>query len=607
MQASYWTKVLQRRLTRRRALAAAGAGAAGAVIFSACGGGDEGPSQPEDKSGLLFTLSDETKKGIKGGTYKYVHPLVIITHDPMFPGGQIRVARRGYSQLFRIKEGVLKQSDGEIEGDFAESWEITPDKLTITAKIDPGVGLPPIPPVNGRTMDTDDVLFSWERVKAKGVNRAELANAANAEAPILSITAPDKKTLVIKLKEPNVTTMALLGSDVLGGLYIIPKEGDTQFDVVRTAIGSGPFYMTQSNDAGYRWKRNPNFKRVSLKSGEPFFDEIDEPLLTDPAAQSSQFRTGNIYEMAGIQVTDIVKTKKDVPDLVMRPTQPGTFNTRIFFGQNPDSPFKDERLRIAFMKCIDRDGLLATNFNTDNFAKEGLPVQAYWEGPVRSATYTGWWLDPKGKDFGENAKNFVFSREEAKKLVEAAGYKTPFEITMPYAQQGPISFPFFYYTAAEVWTAMIESSSDVFKLTRKPLNYASEWTPQIRQTKSKFTGVSWGPDTAPAEAVAAAFYNYNSTGGSYFMGGDSTLDDMTRKARAEFDDKKRVSIIHELQRYEAGKMYNELTANAGGFNLAWPALRNILVYRGGTNWMDGAGNTGLKAFIDPSLPPIKKA
>src|SRR3989304_2728060 len=161
MQASYWTKVLQRRLTRRRALAAAGAGAAGAVIFPACGGGDEGPSQPEDKSGLLFTLSDETKKGIKGGTYKYVHPLVIITHDPMFPGGQIRVARRGYSQLFRIKEGVLKQSDGEIEGDFAASWEIAPDKPWPHTPVDPGAGPPAPKSVNATPMYTDDVLFSW--------------------------------------------------------------------------------------------------------------------------------------------------------------------------------------------------------------------------------------------------------------------------------------------------------------------------------------------------------------------------------------------------------------------------------------------------------------
>jgi ABC-type transport system substrate-binding protein len=609
VQGSYWSNVLERRLSRRRALAAAGAGLGGAAILSACGGGgEEGPKQPEDKSGLLFQISDETKNAKKGGKITFAHPLVLVTLDPMFPGGHIRVARRGYSQLFRIKDGVLQQSDGSVMGDFAESFELTPDKLTLTVKIDPGVGLPPVAPVNGRTMDADDVLFSWERLKAQGIGRAELAYDINKNAPIVSITKVDNTTLTLKLAEPNVTTMALLGSDVLGSLYIIPKEArDGKFDPVKAAWGSGPYYMTRNEAAGYAWKRNPNFKRASLKNGEPFVDEIDEPVLTDLAAQQAQFRAGTFLMMAGVLPPDIIQVKKDLPQLLMRATPPNTFNTRIFFGSNPDSPFKDERVRIAFMKCIDRDALLATNFNTDKFAQEGLPVDARWEGPTRSATYTGWWLDPKGKDFGPNAKNFVYSLEDAKALLKAATGQDTLAFDLTYAAAGPTSFPIFYYTAAETWMGMIESSG-VFKQTRKTINYASEWTPQYRNSKGKFTGVTWGPDTAPAEAVAAAFYNYNSAGGAYYMGGDSTLDEMTVKARQEFDDKKRMALMYDFQRYEAGKFYNELYANAGSFQLAWPALRNILVYRGGTNWMDDAlGNTGLKAWIDPEQPPLKKA
>ena len=36
--------------------------------------------------------------------------------------------------------------------------------------------------------------------------------------------------------------------------------------------------------------------------------------------------------------------------------------------------------------------------------------------------YKGWYLDPQGKDFGENAKFYKRNIAEAKKLMSAAGY-----------------------------------------------------------------------------------------------------------------------------------------------------------------------------------------
>jgi ABC-type transport system substrate-binding protein len=140
--------------------------------LAACGGGDSGGSggskAPKDNSGLLYNLQDETKQAKRGGVLVGSHPGVILTFDPMKTGINIRGARRGYSQLFRVTDGILENTGGSLEGDFAQSWEVSPDKLTITAKIDPGVGLPPVAPVNGRVMDAEDVVFTWERFKKSG-------------------------------------------------------------------------------------------------------------------------------------------------------------------------------------------------------------------------------------------------------------------------------------------------------------------------------------------------------------------------------------------------------------------------------------------------------
>jgi ABC-type transport system substrate-binding protein len=619
---NYWQNALQKRIGRRRALAATGAAGAAAAFLAACGGGNNnnstaggtgatgttggatGATGSKDTSGLLFQSTDETKQAIKGGKYVDSHPLVLVTLDPMKSGGQIRVARRGYSQLFRVTDGVNQPSDGSIEGDLAQSYELSPDKLTLTVKLDPGAGLPPIAPVNGRTIDADDVLFSWNRLKTEGVLQKELVNSLNPAAPIVSMEAPDKQTIVIKMAKPDVTIFPALGSDVLGSLYIIPKEGDGGFEIPRTAIGSGPFYMTGNSEVMYSWKKNPNFKRAKLTNGEPFIDEIEEPVVTDIATGTSQFRAGALYEY-GVPANELVGTKKDLPQLLMRATPPTTFNERLFFGQAEGSPFKDERVRLALMKILDRDAFIAAAYNTDNFAKDGLPVNDFWEGAIFAATYTGWYLNPKDPAFGPNAKNYEYSPDDAKALLSAAGHSGSLAFDMTYGAPSPTSFPPTYYTRAEIFLGMIESSG-VFNMSRKLIDYKTEWsTERYRFSQGNFNGMTWGPDTAPAEATAAMFFVFNSKGG-YFMGGDATLDDLTNKARAEFDTAKRMDLIHQVQQYDAGKMYNEKIGVAGSFAVYWPVLRNLGVYQGGTNWLGMTTPSGLKEFLDPSQPPLKK-
>jgi ABC-type transport system substrate-binding protein len=607
---NYWDSILQRRISRRRAIAATGAIGASAAFLAACGddnGGDGGG--PKDTSGLLTEIPDETKSAKKGGIYIDSHPGVILTHDPMKTGINIRGARRGFSQLFRVAPGHNTGPNGTIEGDLAESWELSPDKLTLTAKLEPNAGFAPVAPVNGRLADAQDVVFSWQRLQKEGIGRTELSNALNPQAPILSIEAPDSKTVVIKMKEPNVTIFSLLGTEVLGSMYILAKEGADAavLDIPRKPIGTGPYYLVEDSEVKYSWKKNPNFKRTRLKNGEPFIDEIQEPVVPDISAGTAQFRAGAIYEY-GVPQVDVVQTKRDLPDLIMRSLPPYITGTeRIYFGQAEGSPFRDERLRIAAMMTIDRDGFIAAADNADNFEKEGLPAQTYWDSALARGIYEGWWLDPRDeKAFGANAKNFISDLAEAKKLVEAAGQKTPMEFDMVYAQPGPSSFPQGFYTRADIFLGQIENSG-VFKMNRKLIQYQTEWnTDRYRFAKGNFQGATWGPDTAPADPTSAVFFAFNSAGG-YYVGGDATLDDLTNRARKEFDDNKRKELVLEVQRYNGGKFFSNKVGQGTRFGLSWPAVRNIGVYRGGTNWLCITTPSDLKAWIDPEKAPLKKS
>jgi len=601
-------------MSRRRALVITGAGAAGAAFLAACGGSssdNKGGGGGGDSSGKLFKPVDETKNAIRGGRHIGVQQNGIATAiDPHVIGAHTTVVQRIYSQLFRLKDGVLKNTDGTPEGDLFQSWELSPDKLTLTGKLDPGAGTPNLPPLNGRTFDADDVLFSWERFKKGGNQRAALANEISPAAPIVSITAPDKQTIVMKLSEPNVTLYTLLGHSGLGYLYIMPKEAaDTaKYDPKNTAIASGPYYLAQFNDTQLNFKRNTGFKRAALKDNEPYIDEIYDPVITDNSQVLAQMRTGSIYE-AAVTPDAVLALKQDAPGLLMYQTEPTT-NERLYFGHNPDSPFRDERVRQAYYKCIDRDAYITAAHNTDGFEKAGFPVQTWWEGSFLQSSWSGYILDPKSnaKEYGDKAKNYEFSVADAKKLLEAAGLKTPFEYDQVISKQTPTSFAPPTYKRAEIFMNMVENSG-VFKLKaggRTELEWAVEWVPKIRNSGGAFSGASWGPDTAPSDPALASFFVYNAKGG-YFEGGDANLDQLTRKIVAEFDTSKRQDLVKELQKYDAGKMYNQKIGIAGGFGLIWPAVRNFYTYRGGTSWQSVRAGTGPRAFIDPNQAPIKKA
>ena len=606
MEQNYWQKVLRSRVSRRRALAGTAAAAAGAALLAACGGNDEGGGE---SSGLVYNPEDETSKAKAGGVYITSQDNAYArAPDPHRIGAHVGVAGRAYSQLFRTVYGRLQNTTGEFAGDLAQSWELAPDKLALTIKLEPQAGFAPIAPVNGRIVDSDDVVFSFRRmIDAAGPLRGDLANEINPDAPIVSVNAVDKQTVQIKLKEPNATIFTLLGLAGLGGFWIVPKEAaDTKvLDVGNKPIGTGPYYVTELlPESRVVYKKNPNFKRSSLKNNEPYIEEIQTPMVLEASTRSAQFRAGNLYQTAFPRL-EMVGAKRDNPALLMFPTDPPA-TERVYFGQNPDSPWVDERLRRAFHRVIDRDAFVRAAYDVDFFEKEGLTVEQFWEGSFGANSWQGWVLDPKSeKDYGEAQKNFVMDIAEAKKLVQAAGKQVPFHFVWVRSAPGPTSFAQPIYDRMAIVEGMVRDSG-VFTFEFKDLEWGTEWAPQIRQSGGKFTGTSWGPDTASPDPAVAAFFVYHPKGG-YFEGGDEKLAQLALDIRREFDSEKRKKLVHDLLRYDAVKMFNQKIGVAASFDLAWPVVRNVGVFRGGTNWLDIRTGSELKAWIDPTKPPLGKS
>ena len=80
--------------------------------------------------------------------------------------------------------------------------------------------------------------------------------------------------------------------------------------------------------------------------------------------------------------------------------------------------------------AMDRDLYLDTFGNVEKFKAGGLPTSTTcWNAALPQTAFKGWWLDPKGKDFGANAKYFKHDIAEAKKLMAAAGFANGLTVT----------------------------------------------------------------------------------------------------------------------------------------------------------------------------------
>jgi ABC-type transport system substrate-binding protein len=603
MTKNYWSKVSERRWSRRRALAVLGSTAAAAAFLAACGGDDDSDedSGTKDASGLVTQPSDETKSLKRGGVLVNRTTSEPNTLEPhLFPGNF--TSQDIYSGLWLIKDGHLQHTTGEIEGDVVESWELSPDKLTITAKINQNAHFAPVAPVNGRAVDADDVVATFQRHKAISNQRAEFANEINPNAPVVSVSATDARTVVIKLNEPNAAITALLARGTPGSMFVIPKEAldKNVLDLARTSAGSGPWYITEyAQGIGYRYKPNPGYKQS--KDAIPYIDEINWPTVAEYAAFLAQFRTGAIHLAAGIRAEDVLPTKRDLPELELMPTYYSTRIQRPGFGAAPDSPFRDERLRQAWMMTIDRDLYLDTVYNLANYRDAGVPVDVLWESGLQADMYEGWVLDARDeKAFGPNAKYFKYNIEEAKKLVAAAGHSVPMDAEL-YLPARQVVRNVSYWDGLEALFGMT-AESGVFKVNLHLLdNYDAEWVPKYHnQSQNQYSGVTISL-SALAQDPATYLHSYYNSKGALRQGTDSTLDDLTTKMVREFDTKKRMEIGFEIQRYEGQKMYFPRLGGATGFSLAWPAVRNRDVHRGGTM------RRYTTLWLDQEKAPFKKS
>jgi ABC-type transport system substrate-binding protein len=576
---SYWQNMVGARATRRRVLAATGMGTAAAAFLAACGGGSDSDNKSGDGKSVndkLFKPADTSKTATAGGTWQRIFPgtLLAANVDPYaLVGLNTGLALHVHSRMFQYKPTVYPEvPTTEVAPDAAESYEVSPDKLTVTFKLKGDVKFDTRAPTNGRTLTADDVVFSWNRFAAQSPNRKDMVNSLSPFGPVLSATNPDSKTVVFKLAFPYVPIVGFLAYPRYG--QIQPKEADGGFNPQIESRGSGPWRIDRfEKDVELRFVRNPEWSN----KGKPFFDVMSYKFLPEYATVLSQFRTGAIWEYHGaggnslIRGDDVLPLKRDVPKLnmIQTPAYQRTANV-IFFSGRPESPWKDARVRQAASMLLDRDLILDTIFATKTFTDAGLPADKRWHThiPAGEALY---WEDPKTGAFGPSSKSFKRDPAAAKALMKAAGY------TGPLKQPWTISTHTLHDRYTPIFAEMMMEFKDFEFDLQKPPNI-QQFQNEYISGDGKFTGVTSSITATYPDVDGLIMNNYGSAGGFQVMTfTDDKTTQLSKQQRSEYDASKRKGLILDLAHHLGDQLFNiPFPGDVLGYNLAWPQLGNYM-------------------------------
>jgi ABC-type transport system substrate-binding protein len=216
-------------------------------------------------------------------------------------------------------------------------------------------------------------------------------------------------------------------------------------------------------------------------------------------------------------------------------------------------------------------------------------------------------LDPKGKDFGPNAKYFRHDVAEARKLLTAAGYPNGFHTTSSYVTGPQLGGA---PTRIAVIDGFFREAGIIGEVNS--IDYLKEYIPNYRDGKGQYEGWSYfGSDASAGESAdtvdALANHYWSKSGSGPYKGfstsgkndqsGDRQVDALIEKARLERDTEKRRALVFDLQRYLAKTMYGLLGPGIGSsFLVAWPCIGNFAVYQGARH--------NHRLWVDTTKPPL---
>src|SRR2546422_5993021 len=244
-----------------------------------------------------------------------------------------------YSTLLQIDP----YSYPNVIGDVASEWNISPDGLTYTFRIRPGIRFH-----DGSPLTAADVKATHDKILFPPAGVRSIRQ--HHYSAVASVEAPDPGTVVFKLKFPSASLLANLANP---NNVIFPKkylDKDPNY-FKNNVVGSGPFrFKSYTRGSTFEAERNPDYfiKDRPYLNGYKFF------ISTETSVRAAAIRSGRAHiEFRDLPLAEVEAIRKQLGDKVVVQQTPFVIHFDITMN-NTVKPFTDIRVRRALNLAINR-------------------------------------------------------------------------------------------------------------------------------------------------------------------------------------------------------------------------------------------------------------
>jgi len=279
----------------------------------------------------------------------------------------------------------------KLEGELAETWEVSPDGKRITFRLRKGVTWH-----DGAPFTSEDVLFTYRRMIDPNTPTAY----AEDFKQVKRAETPDPSTFVVEYGKPFAPALASWGMHILPKHLLAEYPDISRSPLNKKPVGTGPFrFVEWKTGEKTVFEANPDYFE-----GRPYLSRVVTRVIPDPATMFLELKSGGI-DMMG--VTPLQYTRQTETEEFRRSFHKYRYLSfgYTYLGFRLSHPlFSDIRVRQAIAHAIHKkeiiDGVLF-----------GLGQEA--TGPYKPGT---WVHNP-------DVKRYPYDPQRAKALLGEAGWK----------------------------------------------------------------------------------------------------------------------------------------------------------------------------------------
>jgi peptide/nickel transport system substrate-binding protein len=287
----------------------------------------------------------------------------------------------------------LLKYDGDLSlvGELAESWEVSPDGLTITFKLRRGVKWH-----DGAAFTAQDVFFTYQVMvdpKTPTAYSGDYLQVKKAEIP-------DDYTFRVTYGQPFAPALGSWATLNILPRHLLEGKDITQSPLARNPVGTGPYRFGE-------WKAG---EKIALSynpdyfEGRVYLNGYIFLIKPDQATMFLELKSGNIDQMnlTPLQYTRQTEYPKFTRMYNKYRYMPFTY---VYLGYNlQDDRFKDRRVRQALTLAVNKQEIIEG-------VLMGLGQESY--GPYKPGT---WFYNPE-------VPKFRYDPAKAKALLAEAGWQ----------------------------------------------------------------------------------------------------------------------------------------------------------------------------------------